>query len=173
VASAKRCVRCSRSGLASKIIFANTIKSKRGHPVRQRNGGFAFLTCDNETRLYKIAECYPGAHIVIRIKCQSRERRGAFAPIRPPIRTRQSIFYGKAKALGLVPKGDQLPCRVSDRNVEKLPCRRSRSLGHFQGDPQARYLAQACRYRGGFPIPHSTTRSAPTSRGWPLRSANR
>jgi len=113
----------------SKIIFANTIKSKEDILFGQRTAGSP-SDLDNEPDSIKIAECYPGAHIVIRIKVANQGSVVELSLKSAPIRTRQSIFYGRPRH-GPRPEGISFHVGLQTANVGRTTCRRSRSPRPF------------------------------------------
>ncbi|HOE68324.1 MAG TPA: type III PLP-dependent enzyme [Candidatus Omnitrophota bacterium] len=137
----------------SHIIFANTIKSKEDI-VTARKRRVRLMTFDNEAELYKIAESFPGAHVILRIRV---ENRGSVVQL--------SLKFGaepdqgfcllrKAKSLGLVPKGVSFHVGSQSTNVENYLQALELTAGIFREAKENGMPLSIVDIGGGFPIPH-------------------
>jgi len=135
------------------IIFANTIKSKEDL-VTARKRRVRLMTFDNEAELYKIAENYPGAHVILRIRVANR---GSVVQL--------SLKFGadpdqgfyllrKAKGLGLVPKGVSFHVGSQSTNVENYLQALELTAGIFKESKESGIPLSIVDIGGGFPIQH-------------------
>ncbi len=144
-------LRCGAS--PSKIIFANTIKSQEDLAFA-RLRRVKHMTFDNEPELYKIAEHYPKAHVLLRIKV---ENQGSIVEL--------SLKFGadpenafpllrKAKTLGLVPVGISFHVGSQCRNVENYLQALEISARIFDECEENGLPLKMLDIGGGFPIQH-------------------
>jgi ornithine decarboxylase len=138
---------------SAKVIFANTIKSKADIEAARRRR-VRLVTFDNEPELYKIAESYPGAHVLVRLKVTNR---GSIVEL--------SLKFGadadqalhllrKAKLLGLVPKGVSFHVGSQSTNVENYLQALEISANIFKEAAASGMPLKIVDIGGGFPIQH-------------------
>ena len=136
-----------------KIIFANTIKSEEDI-VSARKCRVKMMTFDNEPELYKIAEHYPGAHVVLRLKVDNHRsvvnlslKFGADPDVAFPM-------IRKAKSLKLNPVGISFHVGSQSRNVENYLQALEITSNIFNMAEEADIPLKIVDIGGGFPIPH-------------------
>lgn len=136
-----------------RIIFANTIKSKEDL-VAARKRRVKLMTFDNEPELYKIAESFPGAHVLVRLRVANK---GSVVQL--------SLKFGaepeqgfhllrKAKSLGLVPKGVSFHVGSQSTNVENYLQALELTAGIFREAKENGMPLSIVDIGGGFPIQH-------------------
>lgn len=136
-----------------KIIFANTIKSVED-VISSRKRRVRLMTFDNEPELYKLAEHYPGARVVLRIKV---ENQGSVVNL--------SLKFGadpehavpmlrKARSLGLVPAGLSFHVGSQSKNVENYLQALEISANIFKEAEESGIFLKIMDIGGGFPIEH-------------------
>lgn len=136
-----------------KIIFANTIKSV-DDIITARRRRVRLMTFDNEPELYKIAEHYPGAHVLLRIKV---ENQGSIVELSLKFGADPENAYlllRKAKTLGLVPKGISFHVGSQCKNVENYLQALEISANIFNEAKENGMPLQILDIGGGFPIQH-------------------
>ncbi len=137
----------------SKVIFANTIKSEEDIQAAKRRR-VKLMTFDSETELYKIAENYPGAHVVARIKVANL---GSVVQLSLKFGCdpEQAFFLlKKAKALGLVPKGISFHVGSQSKNVENYLQALEITAAIFEEAESNGMPLKIVDIGGGFPIQH-------------------
>ncbi len=137
----------------SHIIFANTIKSKEDL-VTARKRRVKLMTFDNEPELYKIAESFPGAHVLLRLRVANR---GSVVQLSLKFGAEpEQGFYllRKAKSLGLVPKGISFHVGSQSTNVENYLQALEITAGIFKEAKENDMPLSIVDIGGGFPIPH-------------------
>lgn len=137
----------------SKIIFANTIKSEEDIQAAKRRR-VKLMTFDSETELYKIAENFPGAHVVARIKVANL---GSVVQLSLKFGCDQEqafFLLKKAKALGLVPKGVSFHVGSQSRNVENYLQALEITAAIFEEAESSGMPLKIVDIGGGFPIQH-------------------
>ena len=137
----------------NRIIFANTIKSKEDL-ITARRRRVKLMTFDNEAELYKIAENFPKAHVIARIKV---ENRGSVVQLSLKFGAEpDQAFYllRKAKSLGLVPKGVSFHVGSQSTNVENYLQALELTAGIFQEAKENDMPLKIVDLGGGFPIQH-------------------
>ena len=140
-------------GAANRIIFANTIKNTEDiSSARKRR--VRLMTFDNEPELYKIAEHFRGAHVLLRIKVNNygstvnlslkfgADPENAFPLLR------------KAKSLGLVPQGISFHVGSQAKNVENYLQALEITAGIFNECQDKGIELKTVDLGGGFPIQH-------------------
>jgi ornithine decarboxylase len=135
----------------SRIIFANTIKSKEDL-VSARKRRVKLMTFDNEPELYKIAESFPGAHVLVRLRVANR---GSVVQLSLKFGAEpEQGFYllRKAKSLGLVPKGVSFHVGSQSTNVENYLQALELTAGIFNEAKQNGMPLSIVDIGGGFPI---------------------
>ncbi len=154
VASAAEMKSVLKHGVApNRIIFANTIKSKEDLITAHRRR-VKLMTFDNEAELYKIAENFPKAHVICRIKV---ENRGSVVQLSLKFGAEPNqAFYllRKAKSLGLVPKGVSFHVGSQSTNVENYLQALELTAGIFQEAKENDMSLKIVDLGGGFPIQH-------------------
>ena len=154
VASAAEMKSVLKHGVApNRIIFANTIKSKEDL-ITARRRGVKFMTFDNEAELYKIAENFPKAHVLCRIKV---ENRGSVVQLSLKFGAEpDQAFYllRKAKSLGLVPKGVSFHVGSQSTNVENYLQALELTANIFREAKENDMPLKIVDLGGGFPIQH-------------------
>ena len=137
----------------SKIIFANTVKSKKDIIIARRRG-VKLMTFDSEPELYKIAENYPRAHVIVRIKVANQ---GSVVQL--------SLKFGadaehaffllrKAKNLGLIPVGVSFHVGSQSTNVENYLQALEMTAKIFDEAEEHDLPLKIVDIGGGFPIQH-------------------
>ncbi len=137
----------------SRIIFANTIKSKEDL-ITSRRRGVRLMTFDNEAELYKIAENFPKAHVIVRIKVANR---GSVVQLSLKFGAEpDQAFYllQKAKNLGLVPKGVSFHVGSQSTNVENYLQALELTANIFREAKENDMPLKIVDIGGGFPIQH-------------------
>ncbi|MBI2094870.1 MAG: type III PLP-dependent enzyme [Candidatus Omnitrophica bacterium] len=138
---------------ASKIIFANTIKS--GEDIAfARKRRVRLMTFDNEPELYKLAKGYPGAHVLVRIKVANQ---GSVVELSLKFGAdSEQAFYllRKAKTLGLVPMGVSFHVGSQSTNVENYLQALEITAGIFRESRDNAMPLKVVDIGGGFPIQH-------------------
>ncbi len=135
------------------IIFANTIKSEADIQAARRMR-VKLMTFDNEPELYKIAEHYPGAHVICRLKVENDKSQ-----------VNLSLKFGadpdvafhllrKAKQLGLAPVGLSFHVGSQSKNVEIYLQALEISAAIFREAKAHDLPLKILDIGGGFPIPH-------------------
>ncbi len=154
VASAEEMKLVLKLGAApGKVIFANTIKSEEDIQSAKRRR-VKLMTFDSETELYKIAENFPGAHVVVRIKVANL---GSVVQLSLKFGCdpEQAFFLlKKAKALGLVPKGISFHVGSQSRNVENYLQALEITAAIFEEAESNGMPLRIVDIGGGFPIQH-------------------
>jgi len=154
VASAAEMKSVLKHGVApNRIIFANTIKSKEDL-ITARRRRVKLMTFDNEAELYKIAENFPKAHVICRIKV---ENRGSVVQLSLKFGaepTQGFYLLRKAKSLGLVPKGVSFHVGSQSTNVENYLQALELTAGIFQEAKENDMPLKIVDLGGGFPIQH-------------------
>jgi len=154
VASAVEMKQVMRLGAkASRVIFANTIKSNEDI-VTARRRRVKLLTFDNEPELYKLAKHYPKSHVLVRIKVSNHGsvvelslKFGADAD--------QAFFLlRKAKALGLNPVGVSFHVGSQSKNVENYLQALMLTANIFDQAKKNGLPLKIIDIGGGFPIQH-------------------
>lgn len=136
-----------------KIIFANTIKSIEDI-ITARRRRVRLMTFDSEPELYKLAEHYPRAHVLLRIKV---ENQGSMVEL--------SLKFGadpenaiplltKAKSLGLVPMGVSFHVGSQCTNAENYLQALEISSRIFDDAKDMGMPLKVLDIGGGFPISH-------------------
>lgn len=137
----------------ARIIFANTIKSAEDI-ISARRRRVRMMTFDNEPELYKIAEHYPGAHVLLRIKVGNE---GSVVNL--------SLKFGadpedahlvlrKARSLGLVPMGLSFHVGSQSKNVENYLQALEISANILNEAKEHDVPLKIMDIGGGFPIQH-------------------
>lgn len=137
----------------SHIIFANTIKSKEDL-ITARRRRVRLMTFDNEAELYKIAENYPGAHVILRLRVTNR---GSVVQLSLKFGAEpEQAFYllRKAKNLGLIPKGVSFHVGSQSTNVENYLQALEITANVFREAKENDIPLQIVDIGGGFPIQH-------------------
>ncbi|HOW58198.1 MAG TPA: type III PLP-dependent enzyme [Candidatus Omnitrophota bacterium] len=137
----------------SRIIFANTIKSKEDL-VTARRRRVRLMTFDNEPELYKIAESYPGAHVLLRIRVANR---GSVVQLSLKFGAEpdQAVYLlRKAQNLGLAPKGVSFHVGSQSTNVENYLQALEITANIFKEAKENDMPLQIVDLGGGFPIQH-------------------
>ncbi len=137
----------------SHIIFANTIKSKEDL-ITARKRRVRLMTFDNEPELYKIAESFPGAHVLIRLRVANR---GSVVQLSLKFGAEpEQAFYllRKAKSLGLVPKGVSFHVGSQSTNVENYLQALEITANIFKEAKDNDMPLSIVDIGGGFPIQH-------------------
>lgn len=140
-------------GSPGRIIFANTIKSAEDIAAARRHR-VRLMTFDNEPELYKLAEYYPGAHVLVRIKVSNR---GSVVELSLKFGAdaEQAFFLlRKAKALGLIPMGVSFHVGSQSKNVENYLQALEISAGIFKEAKRENLALKIMDIGGGFPIHH-------------------
>ena len=135
------------------IIFANTIKSKEDL-ITARRRRVRLMTFDNEAELYKIAENFPKAHVIARIKVANR---GSVVQLSLKFGAEpDQAFYllQKAKNLGLVPKGVSFHVGSQSTNVENYLQALELTANIFREAKENDMPLKIVDIGGGFPIQH-------------------
>ncbi|HNV86508.1 MAG TPA: type III PLP-dependent enzyme [Candidatus Omnitrophota bacterium] len=136
-----------------RIIFANTIKSADDLMFSKRRR-VKLMTFDNEPELYKIAEVYPKAHVLLRIKVANQ---GSVVEL--SLKFGADAEHGfhllhKAKALGLIPMGISFHVGSQSKNVENYLQALELSANIFREAKENNMPLQIMDIGGGFPIQH-------------------
>lgn len=137
----------------SKIIFANTIKSKEDIATARRRR-VRLMTFDNEAELYKISEVYPRAHVLLRLRVANR---GSVVQLSLKFGAEpEQGFYllRKAKSLGLVPLGVSFHVGSQSTNVENYLQALELTANIFREAKENGMPLQIVDLGGGFPIQH-------------------
>ncbi len=135
------------------IIFANTIKSEEDL-IAARRRGVRLMTFDNEAELYKIAENFPRAHVLCRIKV---ENRGSVVQLSLKFGAEVAHAFPllrKAKSLGLVPKGISFHVGSQSTNVENYLQALELTANIFKEAKDNDIPLKIVDIGGGFPIQH-------------------
>ncbi len=143
----------SLGALPGHIIFANTIKSV-DDVIAARRRRVKLMTFDNEPELYKLAEFYPGAHVLLRIKVANE---GSVVELSLKFGAdAENAFHllHKAKALGLVPMGLSFHVGSQSKNVENYLQALEISANIFNEAKENGVPLQIMDIGGGFPIQH-------------------
>jgi ornithine decarboxylase len=136
-----------------RIIFANTVKSAEDI-VTARRRQVRMMTFDNEPELYKIAEHYPGAHVLLRIKVGNE---GSVVNLSLKFGADPENAYlilRKARALGLVPTGLSFHVGSQSKNVENYLQALEISAQIFNEAKENDVPLKMMDIGGGFPIQH-------------------
>ena len=136
-----------------KIIFANTVKSAEDI-VTARRRQVRMMTFDNEPELYKIAEHYPGAHVLLRIKVGNE---GSMVNLSLKFGADPENAYlilRKARSLGLVPAGLSFHVGSQSKNVENYLQALEISAHIFDEAKENDVPLKIMDIGGGFPIQH-------------------
>ena len=136
-----------------KIIFANTVKSAEDI-VTARRRQVRMMTFDNEPELYKIAEHYPGAHVLLRIKVGNE---GSMVNLSLKFGADPENAYlilRKARSLGLVPAGLSFHVGSQSKNVENYLQALEISAHIFDEAKENDVPLRIMDIGGGFPIQH-------------------
>lgn len=140
-------------GQSSKIIFANTIKS-RDDIITAKRRHVKLMTFDNEPELYKISSAFPGAHVLLRIKV---ENQGSVVELSRKFGADPEnafLLLRKAKSMGLVPTGLSFHVGSQSKNVENYLQALEISANIFDEAKQNGIPLSIMDIGGGFPIPH-------------------
>src|SRR5262245_39119912 len=136
-----------------KIIFANTVKSAEDIAAARRRQ-VRLMTFDNEPELYKIAEHYPGAHVVLRIKVGNE---GSLVNLSLKFGADAEdahLILRKAQSLGLVPTGISFHVGSQSKNVENYLQALEISAHIFDQAEEDGLALRIMDIGGGFPIQH-------------------
>ncbi|MFZ5802208.1 MAG: type III PLP-dependent enzyme [Candidatus Omnitrophota bacterium] len=136
-----------------KIIFANTVKSVEDIILARRRR-VRLMTFDNEPELYKIAENYPRAHVILRIKV---ENQGSMVEL--------SLKFGadpesavpllkKARSLGVIPMGISFHVGSQCKNTENYLQALEITSRIFDQAKEEGIQLRILDIGGGFPIQH-------------------
>jgi ornithine decarboxylase len=154
VASASEMKQVLSLGAArERIIFANTVKSAEDI-VAARRRQVRMMTFDNEPELYKIAEHYPGAHVLLRIKVGNE---GSVVNLSLKFGADPENAYlilRKARSLGLVPTGLSFHVGSQSKNVENYLQALEISAQIFTEAKENDVPLKMMDIGGGFPIQH-------------------
>jgi ornithine decarboxylase len=154
VASASEMKQVLALGAArDKIIFANTVKSSEDIAAARRRQ-VRMMTFDNEPELYKIAEHYPGAHVVLRIKVINE---GSVVNLSLKFGADPEdahLILRKARSLGLVPMGLSFHVGSQSKNVENYLQALEISAQIFNQAREHDVPLKMIDIGGGFPIQH-------------------
>lgn len=137
----------------TRIIFANTIKSVEDikYAKRRRVG---LMTFDSEPELYKIAEHYPRARVLLRIKV-ANEGSVVELSLKFGSDSDQGFYLlRKAKALGLVPMGISFHVGSQSTNVENYLQALEITGKIFDECEEGGLILKMVDIGGGFPIQH-------------------
>ena len=143
----------SLGGSRGKIIFANTVKSSEDI-ISARRRKVRMMTFDSEPELYKIAEHYPGAHVLLRIKVVNE---GSVVNLSLKFGADPEIAHlmlRKARALGLVPTGISFHVGSQSTNVENYLQALEISANIFNEAKEHDVPLKIIDIGGGFPIQH-------------------
>jgi ornithine decarboxylase len=136
-----------------KIIFANTVKSAEDIAIARRRQ-VRLMTFDNEPELYKIAEHYPGAHVLLRIRVGNE---GSMVNLSLKFGADPENAYlilRKARSLGLVPAGLSFHVGSQSKNVENYLQALEISAQIFTEAKENDAPLKIMDIGGGFPIQH-------------------
>ncbi len=136
-----------------KIIFANTVKSAED-VISARRRQVRMMTFDSEPELYKIAEHYPGAHVLLRIKVVNE---GSVVNLSLKFGADPEIAHlmlRKARTLGLVPTGVSFHVGSQSTNVENYLQALEICANIFNEAKEHDVLLKIIDIGGGFPIQH-------------------
>lgn len=136
-----------------RIIFANTVKSADDIAAARRRQ-VRMMTFDNEPELYKIAERYPRAHVLLRIKVGNE---GSVVNLSLKFGADPENAYlilRKARALGLVPAGLSFHVGSQSKNVENYLQALEISAQIFKEAKEHDVPLRIMDIGGGFPIQH-------------------
>ena len=136
-----------------KIIFANTVKSAEDI-VTARRRQVRMMTFDNEPELYKIAEHYPGAHVLLRIKVGNEGSMGNLSLKFGADPEAAHLILRKARSLGLVPTGLSFHVGSQSKNVENYLQALEISANIFNQAKEHDVSLRIMDIGGGFPIQH-------------------
>ncbi len=137
----------------SKIIFANTIKSREDIESARRRR-VRLMTFDSEPELYKIAKHYPKAKVLVRIKV-ANEGSVVELSLKFGSDSDQAFFLlHKAKTLGLVPAGISFHVGSQSKNVENYMQALEISANIFKEAKKNGIRLKIMDIGGGFPIQH-------------------
>lgn len=140
-------------GAPGRIIFANTIKSV-DDIITARRRRVKLMTFDNEPELYKLAEHYPGAHVLLRLKV---ENQGSIVELSLKFGADAEnafLLLRKAKSLGLVPMGLSFHVGSQCRNAENYLQALEISARIFDEAEDNGMPLRIMDIGGGFPIQH-------------------
>jgi ornithine decarboxylase len=136
-----------------RIIFANTVKSAEDI-IAARRRRVRIMTFDNEPELYKIAEHYPGAHVVLRIKVGNE---GSVVNLSLKFGADPEdahLILRKERSLGLVPTGLSFHVGSQSKNVENYLQALEISAHIFDQAKEHDVALRMMDIGGGFPIQH-------------------
>jgi ornithine decarboxylase len=136
-----------------RIIFANTVKSAEDI-IAARRRRVRVMTFDNEPELYKIAEHYPGAHVVLRIKVGNE---GSVVNLSLKFGADPEdahLILRKARSLGLIPTGLSFHVGSQSKNVENYLQALEISAHIFDQAKEHDVVLKMMDIGGGFPIQH-------------------
>ena len=137
----------------SKIIFANTVKSAEDI-ISARRRQVRMMTFDSEPELYKIAEHYPRAHVLLRIKV-GNEGSVVNLSLKFGADTENAyLMLRKARTLGLVPTGISFHVGSQSKNVENYLQALEISANIFNEATEHDVPLKMMDIGGGFPIQH-------------------
>ena len=137
----------------SRIIFANTVKSGDDILFAGKRR-VRLMTFDNEPELYKIAERFPGAQVLIRIKVANQ---GSVVELSLKFGAdAEQAFYllRKARTLGLEPMGVSFHVGSQSTNVENYLQALEITAGIFKEARESNLPLKIVDIGGGFPIQH-------------------
>ena len=136
-----------------KIIFANTVKAAEDIITARRRQA-RMMTFDNEPELYKIAEHYPGALVLLRIKVGNE---GSMVNLSLKFGADPEdahLILRKARSLGLVPTGLSFHVGSQSKNVENYLQALEISANIFNQAKEHDVSLRIMDIGGGFPIQH-------------------
>ena len=137
----------------AKVIFANTIKNVEDI-VTARRRGVKLLTFDSEPELYKIAEHYPRAHVLARIKVENKGSQVELSLKFGADPDQAFYLLRKAKTLGLVPTGVSFHVGSQAKNVENYLQALELTAAIFEECEKYGLPLKMVDIGGGFPIQH-------------------
>jgi len=137
----------------SRIIFANTIKTADDIIYSERHR-VQLMTFDSEPELYKIAEYYPRARVLLRIKVANE---GSVVELSLKFGVdgdQASYLLQKAKTLGLIPMGISFHVGSQSTNVENYLQALELTSEIFKESQKKGLPLKVVDIGGGFPIQH-------------------
>lgn len=136
-----------------RIIFANTVKPAEDI-VAARRRQVRMMTFDNEPELYKIAEHYPGAHVLLRIRVGNEGSMVNLSLKFGADPENAHLILRKALSLGLVPAGLSFHVGSQSKNVENYLQALEISAQIFAEAKEHDVSLKIMDIGGGFPIQH-------------------
>ena len=137
----------------SKIIFANPIKTPEDIAFARKRQ-VKLMTFDNEPELYKIADHYPKAHVLVRIKVANAGSVVELSLKFGADHDQAFLLLRKAKALGLKPVGVSFHVGSQATNVENYLQALEVSAKIFEEAEEGGLDLNILDIGGGFPIQH-------------------